>query len=31
MYRLAFSPDLIHLFDGMPTRDVIDEFGLLHD
>jgi len=25
MYRLAFLPDLIHLFGGTPTRDVIDE------
>ena len=27
MYRLAFLTDLIHLFGGTPTRDVIDKFA----
>lgn len=27
----GFLPDLIHLFDGMPRRDVIDEFALWLD
>jgi predicted unusual protein kinase regulating ubiquinone biosynthesis (AarF/ABC1/UbiB family) len=27
MYRLASLPDLIHLFGGTRTRDVIDEFA----
>jgi len=32
MYRLAFLPDLIHLFGGTPTCDVIDEVaGWLDD
>jgi ubiquinone biosynthesis protein len=32
MYRLAFLPDLLRLFGGTPTREVIDEFaGWLDD
>jgi ubiquinone biosynthesis protein len=27
MYRMAFLPDLMRLFGGTPTRDVIDEFA----
>lgn len=27
MYRLASLPDLIHLFGGTRTRDVIDDFA----
>jgi len=27
MYRMAFLPDLVSLFGGTPTRDVIDEFA----
>jgi ubiquinone biosynthesis protein len=27
MYRMAFVPDLMRLFGGTPTRDVLDEFA----
>ena len=31
MYRLAFLPDLIHLFGGTRTRDVIEFATWLDD